>query len=559
MATIDGDDIEWEVWETLDRQWPRRLLDIETMTSLERQAGNVYGNQREPKYSILSYTWGRWQIPGCCGLQVDGVTWQIPGLDESLAFTKAQFKQVLQKMGHQNRFAWVDVFCIDQEDYAVKMDEIGRQVGIFANADRVYCWLWTHETASLTTILRDLNGVYFNEVRDNRAPWDPSADQPSITGTYPQQLHPVTAERSQVLLPILRQLADCTASLLGDWWFSSLWTLQESALRTDAFILSRSGDLIRYPTPVESWYNIRTVSTTLKSIYIRLEDICVAYWDFESGRVGRAIIDIMRQSGLSVWGTCPNIQLSVARFRQATHELDRIYGVMSLYGLRVGSTNIHSDMAKVYTFEELEYEFVAAVNAHSPLLGQMFLHAERPRIGRTWQLNQRIRVPDDLAIYSAEYHSFDRCAIVASPYNPTVIKGRICPLDQLSSLWWATTVPHPLIGESDEGFYYNVMIDDYIPREHPSVPAFLNADLASGEQRMLWSSETVSALLEEFGNNAISVFELGECFVPGYREVFGLLLLHEKGCRQRSTRLGIARWVEEIKIVPWVLYEGEIY
>lgn len=45
-------------------------------------------------------------------------------------------------MGQSTTWAWIDVACIDQANYAVKMDEIGQQVGIFANAARVYAWLW---------------------------------------------------------------------------------------------------------------------------------------------------------------------------------------------------------------------------------------------------------------------------------------------------------------------------------------------------------------------------------------------------------------------------------
>lgn len=45
--------------------------------------------------------------------------------------------------------AWIDVMCIDQENYVVKMDEIGRQAGIFANADRVYVSLWTLNRVSM--------------------------------------------------------------------------------------------------------------------------------------------------------------------------------------------------------------------------------------------------------------------------------------------------------------------------------------------------------------------------------------------------------------------------
>lgn len=96
----------------------------------------MYGSIREPAYSILTYTWGRWPAPNGPHIDVSGTTWDIPAVDESM-FSVASFHQVIKKMGEVNEFAWIDVVCIDQENYAVKMDEIGRQVGIFANADHV--------------------------------------------------------------------------------------------------------------------------------------------------------------------------------------------------------------------------------------------------------------------------------------------------------------------------------------------------------------------------------------------------------------------------------------
>lgn len=55
-------------------------------------------------------------------------------------------------MGQIHDFAWIDVVCIDQENYDVKMDEIGKQVGIFANASQVYVWLWSLPSPQLQDV-----------------------------------------------------------------------------------------------------------------------------------------------------------------------------------------------------------------------------------------------------------------------------------------------------------------------------------------------------------------------------------------------------------------------
>lgn len=47
---------------SVERLWPRRLLDTVTMISHERQNENMYDNEKEPKYSIISYIWGRFTL-----------------------------------------------------------------------------------------------------------------------------------------------------------------------------------------------------------------------------------------------------------------------------------------------------------------------------------------------------------------------------------------------------------------------------------------------------------------------------------------------------------------
>ena len=65
------------------RAWPLRLLHIPSMTSREWKPGNVYGPDTEPNYSILSYTWGRFQVADGPRLAIKGIDWQVPSIDES--------------------------------------------------------------------------------------------------------------------------------------------------------------------------------------------------------------------------------------------------------------------------------------------------------------------------------------------------------------------------------------------------------------------------------------------------------------------------------------------
>ena len=74
--------------------WPQRLLNTKTMTSFERQRGNVYGGVVEPKYNIVSYTLGRYQVPSGPVINIAGVDWQIPSISQQ-CFTVEDFGTLL--------------------------------------------------------------------------------------------------------------------------------------------------------------------------------------------------------------------------------------------------------------------------------------------------------------------------------------------------------------------------------------------------------------------------------------------------------------------------------
>lgn len=62
---------------------------------------------------------------------------------------------------------------------------------------------------------------------------------------------------------------------------------------------------------------------------------------------------------------------------------------MALYNIRVGEV---LDPSKQQTLEQLEEEFVIALNTRSCFLGQLFLHTTRPKEGKSWQTTQHSRV-----------------------------------------------------------------------------------------------------------------------------------------------------------------------
>lgn len=525
-------------WQTLSDLWPRRLLHIPTMTSLEREEGNTYGGAREPDYNILTYTWGRWRVSDGPRLDVAGVDWDIPAIDER-AFTLESFHRVIQTMSEDSDFVWIDVACIDQNSYAVKMDEIGRQGGIFANAKHVYIWLWTLPQTSLQAVIDDI--VYCSLY------------------LLPHMRH----ELDRDIASVLAQLQESVRSLLGDWWFSSLWTLQEGLLRRDAMILSREGEPVSYRYSKGNPYVLSLfISTAMYHLCGALEDPSAQFTEPSLTEISHSIVESIKRAGYSTtsFARNPNIQYESARFRFASDEFDRIYGIISLYDLKVGATRPGSDVARPYTFEELEDEFAAVLNSTSPLLGQMFIHVERPR--RSWQITQRIRVPAELSVYNVSSSSF-HCEITATSQGCAQIRGERCPFTEfyLFQMSFENTR-----GEIRFPSYFKLILDDYVAKDGTLLASsgeiVFTSDL---EDHMQQTRETATALFREFMPDDLSVLFLGNTTLDHTVRSLGLLIQHTSADGRQCRRLGICIWggVNGTPVlVPsghWLHFAGEIY
>lgn len=528
-------------WQTLPYLWPRRLLHIPTMTSIERQPGNIYGSVREPEYGILTYTWGRWQTSNGPSLNVSGITWDIPAVNEE-AFTLRDVQNVLNTISQDTEFVWIDVACIDQENYTVKMDEAGRQGGIFANAKYVYVWLWTLSLASLEAAMGDVVYCSMYLVPDFRN------------------------EIDRDLISVLTELQKSIDTLLGDWWFSSLWTLQEGFLRRDAMVLSREGGPVPYghTKPASHLLN-RYISSSLGHVRAALEDPYSRFTEPSLVDISDLILRSITKAGYGTYPFMrnPNIQYGAARFRVASDELDKIYGIISLYNIKVGATRDDYDKSRPYTFEKLQEEFAAVLNSTSPLLGQMFIHLEEPR--RTWQITQNIRVPGSLGIFIPS-ENFAACQISADSDGCAHVKGKLCPFTQFH--------PHDISMNERDSWpyggpfsYFSIIPDDYVPAKHVSVPLFPETFSFSSEEKR-YSRETAAALLQEFPAQQLSVFLLGHQISGSERQWSALLLQHKNGFGRECRRLGICIWTlkqAQPDIMPsishwqWNDFEGRMY
>lgn len=421
-------------WAETEDYWPRRLLHIPTMTSHERGNGNVYNGVKEPDYSVLSYTWGRFQTPYPqygCSINVHNVPWDIPSIDDT-HFTVEAFHDVLNQITAGTDWAWVDIACIDQENITVKMDEIGRQAAIFREAAFAYVWL-------------------------SRIPLQASFEAMIV-------LDEVRVEADLGLKENDRRLEILEAAfgtILSDPWFSSLWTLQEMMMRNDAMVLSSEGRIVTYceqyvhvndtgefdfPKAETSNHPMRfsklaglwqthvdVLLDTADKIDSVLEDpISTEEETFSdtglSARM-RKLAEKLEGSGLTELNSNnPHSQYGAAKYRKTMHAEDRIYAITQIYGLAVGQTVRPDDQPSL---DELRTEFGLAINALSPVQGQMFVHTSSPFQGQSWCITEDSHVPTELR----RCDDIKDCISITSETDGSVfLTGQTCPFTSLLEL-----------------------------------------------------------------------------------------------------------------------------
>ncbi|KAL1639151.1 hypothetical protein SLS58_008238 [Diplodia intermedia] len=386
------------------------------MTSIERIGEHTYGVDEKPEYTILTYTWGRWRADwGCPALPVKGTTWKIPPVKES-CFTVEAFQRVLEVLRHEADYVWVDVACIDQENNDVKMHEIGRQVGIFKGAKRASVWL------------HSLSNVELKNLLDNIFQYGP-------------QMCPGSMDNTSVPT-VVETLQRSFEGLFRDPWFTSLWTLQESVLRRDAVILCRDGRPVPHPWIEKHDVTLAILANTCRNIYLDLQkpDLAITNLFRHVKIAAQDLTSRIEQAGFHfLYTSNPNVQYGASRFRQTKYPLDRIYGIMQIYGIAVGEAA--SPGRAIDSMEELEDQFAEALNARSALLGQAFIHIGSPANGKSWRITQQSRVPQaimgiDIFNRTKETSTETSCTISKSDGEATMtITGFACSLLRLEKSW----------------------------------------------------------------------------------------------------------------------------
>lgn len=219
---------------------PIRLYNPSTRTSFR-----VDHSQPSPLYVVISYTWGRWMHRNTRDHDnfINGADWRAPANER---FSRERLDQAVKTISNGSN-AWVDVFCIPQNDSnPEKSTEIGKQSAIFRSADRAAVWLGTGGEQSLVDVCSWVPEVIYMV----------SPRVFDFIGDYEEAIR-----RLEVLASLTEALP----------WASSLWTLQEAALRPDASFYGFEGALLCHGVS-GSPITIRHLRNTMKAIWNELSD-----------------------------------------------------------------------------------------------------------------------------------------------------------------------------------------------------------------------------------------------------------------------------------------------
>ena len=275
-------------------------------------------------YTVVSYTWGRWMnADRTLDTPVRGGHWKVPA---NTLFTRAELDSAVRNIAGDSNM-WVDVLCIPQDDGdPEKAAEIGKQGDIFRSASRAAIWLCSGGDEVLVELC--------------------SAVPEQSYLTPPEVIPELVVEARRRL----RMVADLPRLVP---WLTSLWTLQESALRVDAVFYDKQGLPLRHTetgNPIDIRHLIRTIQE-IEDDLCNLEEQVSAGHIWSPGYTRRSKeyvlaqedIPLLREArraveriGLLELVNMNAVQLlRAAAQRECQRPHDRVYGIMGAIGVPV--------------------------------------------------------------------------------------------------------------------------------------------------------------------------------------------------------------------------------
>lgn len=525
------------------------------MSSYEKQAGNKYGLHNpvtEPPYATLSYTWARYlqhTSSSVSGVRISGIDWDTPKIDPK-HFTARGLLQAIHTIQEisQLDYLWIDIACINIERIPDDdLDpEISMQQDIFFDAAAPFIWLSRTDHSCLLHLGKAF--ANFSLLDDAKT------------------------------IPALLQV-------MADPWFSSLWTLLEAAVRTDAVILSSD---CRATTAGRENFG-RVLTDEHDAIQFTSEAGETANFELKGSKPSLLGRDNTQYSTISQYFTLRDLIRLVRRVmrsvplgdaRVALHEAANKSGLLSfepfnlllLYGSAQHRHEMKPGLRMKYiynqvfgfdglrtsdTLPQIEEHFNSQLIQRCPVLSQLFVRQTPLQKGSAWLLTTGCKIPD-IQIFGAYAPSYvclftlkiDTSVRIGSKDKLFIIfRGPTSDFKTMASQWLdnGTYPSHRLLGISfdqcivsrRDGSKVEIATSTVFPTLSPG-----GYTLSLTSQR-----ECIGNFLRSLGDLKARVLAMaaGTGILPGCRVGIGLIIVpqHREASDQAWHRVGICFWAFE--------------
>jgi hypothetical protein len=247
--------------------------------------------------------------------------------------------------------------------------------------------------------------------------------------------------------------------------------------------------------------------------------------------------------------------LACARFRTSEFELDRVYGIMQIFGdefqvgkARVGNPGREPADTQSFTLTELEDELGALILEKFPSTSQLFQHDTPALAGRAWRICGAASVPRQLGFASGSFNDglsmlnkdvfFPKAQCTLSARHGAAsatwatFRGRVCPFDRIVASSRSTQFS-PIWTE------FHVYLD-----AGPDFSSMSNAadlDQAAEDSK---SAADVDRVIRQFGSHSLVVLLLSvrESLEVGRTIDFDGLLLLKPGAEASAVHRSRRHW-----------------
>lgn len=282
----------------------------------------------EPQFESLSYTWGSGKPAETAFVEYSGTetsrtsnTWILP-LGQNLAQALRHLRRT-----DADRTLWVDAICINQKDIPEREYQVRKMSLLYQLARRVVVWLGPQSSDSDIAVssLQYIGSQI--EIGRNRARFRaPGA---------------IEAEwfRATTPLSLTKKAWTAVDNLFQRPWFERLWIWQEIQLaNSNAIVVCGNHEML--------WQQLRkAIICLLTKQQLPTQQLRTRLGDIDP-------LTIERYSGSF------NLLINISRMRKCFDPRDKIYGMLSICGVKLGSkieTSYKKDVKDVYKDVFLQY------------------------------------------------------------------------------------------------------------------------------------------------------------------------------------------------------------